>query len=46
MICRQCEVQAQCLQYALDNFEHQGIWGGMGPNERQAYRQRLQRRVS
>ena len=28
-ICDGCPVRQQCLQYALDNNEHRGIWGGV-----------------
>lgn len=34
-VCAGCEVQAQCLQYALDVDEPHGIWGGLTPTERQ-----------
>jgi WhiB family redox-sensing transcriptional regulator len=33
-ICRQCEVSAQCLGYALANCERYGIWGGLTERER------------
>ena len=33
-ICDACDVQAQCLAYALDNNIEDGIWGGHTPNER------------
>ncbi|WP_455424317.1 WhiB family transcriptional regulator [Amycolatopsis thailandensis] len=33
-ICARCPVIADCLQYALDNNEHFGIWGGMTERER------------
>jgi WhiB family redox-sensing transcriptional regulator len=33
-ICRGCEVTAQCLQYALDNHERFGVWGGLSERER------------
>jgi WhiB family redox-sensing transcriptional regulator len=33
-ICEQCEVRRQCLNYALDNDERTGFWGGMSPIER------------
>ena len=28
-ICHGCEVQAECLEYALGNDERFGIWGGL-----------------
>lgn len=33
-ICRDCAVRAECLQYALDNEEPHGVWGGLSPEER------------
>jgi hypothetical protein len=34
-ICKQCEVQKQCLIWALTNDEQFGIWGGTTPTQRQ-----------
>jgi WhiB family redox-sensing transcriptional regulator len=33
-VCRSCEVRAECLEYALENDERFGIWGGMSERER------------
>ena len=33
-VCLACEVRDQCLQYALDNDERFGIWGGLSERER------------
>ena len=33
-ICVGCEVQAECLEYALANDERFGIWGGLSERER------------
>jgi WhiB family redox-sensing transcriptional regulator len=33
-ICSGCEVKAQCLEYALENDERFGIWGGLSERER------------
>ncbi len=41
-ICRLCEVEAECLEYALANNERFGIWGGTTERERR----RLKRRVA
>jgi len=41
-ICTTCEVRAQCLEYALQNDERFGIWGGLSERERR----RLKRRAS
>ena len=37
-ICRQCDVQERCLEYALANNERFGIWGGMSETERKRMR--------
>ena len=39
-VCLMCEVRDMCLQYALDNDERQGIWGGMSDSERQKLKKR------
>lgn len=33
-VCDMCDVREQCLQYALDNDERFGIWGGLSERER------------
>lgn len=38
-ICRRCPVKSQCLQYALDNDEVHGIWGGLSRMERRKLKQ-------
>lgn len=37
-ICSGCEVKAQCLEYALQNDERFGIWGGLSERERRRLR--------
>jgi len=37
-ICGECAVRAQCLDYALDFREPNGIWGGKNEDERQDMR--------
>lgn len=37
-ICRACEVRGECLDYALENGEKFGIWGGMSERERRRVR--------
>ncbi|WP_084486048.1 WhiB family transcriptional regulator [Humibacter albus] len=39
-ICESCEVRAQCLEYALQNDERFGIWGGLSERERRKLRKR------
>jgi WhiB family transcriptional regulator, redox-sensing transcriptional regulator len=33
-ICMSCTVRVQCLDYALENDERHGIWGGLSERER------------
>jgi WhiB family redox-sensing transcriptional regulator len=33
-ICRGCDVRAECLDYAIENQERFGIWGGLSERER------------
>lgn len=37
-VCAQCSVRAQCLEYALNNKEQFGIWGGTSERERRRLR--------
>ncbi|WP_281279803.1 WhiB family transcriptional regulator [Subtercola boreus] len=37
-ICQTCEVKSQCLEYALQNDERFGIWGGLSERERRKLR--------
>ena len=39
-ICGSCEVRAECLEYALQNDERFGIWGGLSERERRKLRKR------
>ncbi|MDO5034497.1 MAG: WhiB family transcriptional regulator [Actinomycetaceae bacterium] len=39
-VCASCEVRAQCLEYALENDERFGIWGGMSERERRRLKRR------
>ncbi len=42
-ICNDCEVQEECLEFALETRERFGIWGGKSEQERR--RLRRQRRL-
>jgi WhiB family redox-sensing transcriptional regulator len=37
-ICSSCEVRSNCLEYALQNDERFGIWGGLSERERRKLR--------
>lgn len=39
-ICARCPVQAECVDYALDNDERFGIWGGLSERERRRINRR------
>jgi WhiB family transcriptional regulator, redox-sensing transcriptional regulator len=39
-VCRGCVVREECLQYALENGEKFGIWGGLSERERRRLRRR------
>ena len=39
-ICVGCEVRGECLEYALENDERFGIWGGLSERERRRLRRR------
>ena len=39
-VCRGCDVRDQCLQWALDNDQEHGVWGGLSEDERRALRRR------
>ncbi|MDZ7674285.1 MAG: WhiB family transcriptional regulator [Acidimicrobiales bacterium] len=37
-VCKGCVVREECLEYALQNGEKFGIWGGMSERERRRIR--------
>lgn len=37
-VCFACPVRQQCLDYAIDNNEEYGIWGGLSETERRAFK--------
>jgi WhiB family redox-sensing transcriptional regulator len=37
-VCGRCPVRARCLEYALQNDERFGVWGGLSENERRRVR--------
>ena len=42
-VCERCNVSEICLQYALENNEEFGIWGGATEEERRALKRRANR---
>lgn len=50
-ICRECSVQAECLEFAIVSSEKFGIWGGLSERDRRKIRREraasaAQRRIS
>lgn len=45
-ICRNCPVQAQCLDYAVTNDIRHGIWGGTSDNDRKRMSRERKARVA
>ncbi|WP_431802322.1 WhiB family transcriptional regulator [Microbacterium sp. bgisy203] len=39
-ICTTCDVRTECLEYALQNDERFGIWGGLSERERRKLKRR------
>ena len=37
-VCRECEAQAPCLEYALSTNQDSGVWGGTSEEERRKLR--------
>ncbi len=42
-VCARCPVQDDCLEHAISNREHNGIWGGATERERQRIIRRRRR---
>lgn len=45
-ICGGCPVRTDCLAYALNNSEDDGIWGGLTETERRALKRRQKEHTS
>ncbi|MEV6315757.1 WhiB family transcriptional regulator [Streptomyces sp. NPDC051776] len=45
-VCNHCPVQQECLEWALENNQDSGVWGGMDEMERRALRRRTARRAA
>lgn len=44
-VCASCEVRSECLDYALQNDERFGIWGGLSERERRRLKAEMKRAV-
>ena len=44
-ICEGCPVRAECLEYALEHGEDQGIWGGVSERQRRTMRRKVDRQI-
>lgn len=44
-ICAGCPVQEQCLEFALETAQTEGVWGGMDAGERRRLRRRTRDRA-
>ncbi len=42
-VCARCDIQRECLRYALDAGSIQGVWGGMTEEERRRLVRRQRR---
>ncbi|MFB6783577.1 MULTISPECIES: WhiB family transcriptional regulator [unclassified Streptomyces] len=42
-VCRGCPVREQCLEWAMENGQDSGVWGGLGEAERRALKRRTRR---
>ncbi|MFH8698993.1 WhiB family transcriptional regulator [Streptomyces chartreusis] len=43
-VCRRCPVADQCLQWALESGQSEGVWGGLAEDERRSLKRRVARR--
>ena len=39
-VCHRCEVIDNCLSWAMDSRQEDGVWGGLSADERRALRRR------
>ncbi|MDZ7674963.1 MAG: WhiB family transcriptional regulator [Acidimicrobiales bacterium] len=44
-VCRTCDVQDLCLEYAISTNQDSGVWGGTSEEERRQMRRARQRRL-
>jgi WhiB family transcriptional regulator, redox-sensing transcriptional regulator len=44
-VCRGCPVRPDCLEFALNDTNQYGVWGGLTEDERKELRRRRSRRI-
>ncbi|MEN8113188.1 MAG: WhiB family transcriptional regulator [Actinomycetota bacterium] len=44
LICAECPVREECLAFAVETVQTEGVWGGMDAGERRRMRRRLRDR--
>ncbi|MDD7384118.1 MAG: WhiB family transcriptional regulator [Actinomycetaceae bacterium] len=42
-VCARCQVSSACLEWAMDNGQDSGVWGGMSEDERRSLKRRRAR---
>lgn len=42
-VCHRCPVMTACRSWALETSQESGVWGGLGEDERRAFKRRHQR---
>ncbi|MCL2803511.1 MAG: WhiB family transcriptional regulator [Micrococcales bacterium] len=42
-VCARCDVGGDCLQWAIENNQESGVWGGLSEDERRALKRRTAR---
>ncbi len=43
-VCRRCDVREECLEWALENSQDHGVWGGLSEDERRSLKRKTTRR--
>ena len=42
-VCNSCTVRETCLQWAIENHQDSGVWGGLSEEERRSLKRRAAR---
>jgi len=43
LVCASCDVQAACLNWAIESGQDAGVWGGLSEDERRSLKRRRAR---